>query len=533
MSAWLLRIIAVFVVLAPLRADDAADRARDIAQMRKILESIQAYKRATGDVPKQLSDLVPTYLADKTLLISPRGSDGKFPNDDAPDSKLPCSYRYEFAGEGPGSSREGKKKQMDEFGEIVPILRCFLYDKVINVSHGGEVFESDLYWERAGFVKDWLERHKIDPGSKNTEPLLITTVAADGRPIAGVTITASDRSSGDYLLPDKTLTTGADGTASLAVGKHEDAGAKLTFEKAGLATLPRHWPPRDQDGNAEPFDKLALRVTMFVNGVASGVIRSAKGAPLAGVRVWLCPHDAEGRPVPGPYLQVASPTGADGRWEISDVPGGGNYKLRVNHPAHRNFFSTLGADGAPTLDALLAGKGDVTLLPPHAITGAVAAEGKPVPGATVWMSTPNGYAGASASAGADGGFSLSWLQEPKGNIIAYARGYAPRRVAIEDNSLPVAVPMLRGRPMKGRIRDQAGDPVPNVPILLCRFENTYLRIDMPVIATGDAAGNFEWRDAPNAIVGFLALLPSGAQWNFQWDGTKDKPADIRVPVQPE
>ena len=86
--------------------------------------------------------------------------------------------------------------------------------------------------------------------------------------------------------------------------------------------------------------------------------------------------------------------------------------------------------------------------------------------------------------------------------------------------------------MKGRIRDQAGDPVPNVPVLLARYENLYLRLDMPVIATSDAAGNFEWPDAPKAVVALVALLPSGAQWNFQWDCTKDKPADIKVPVQP-
>jgi hypothetical protein len=149
------------------------------------------------------------------------------------------------------------------------------------------------------------------------------------------------------------------------------------------------------------------------------------------------------------------------------------------------------------------------------------------------MAGTSGYPLVTAATSADGFFKIAWMQEPKGCVIAFAKGHAPQKVAVEGADKPVNAPMVRGRSMKGRIRDQAGEPVPNVPLLLARFENIYLRVDMPVVATSDADGNFVWADAPKAVVSLLALLPSGAQWNFHWDCTQDKPADIKVPVQPD
>jgi hypothetical protein len=43
--------------------------------------------------------------------------------------------------------REWKTRQLAEFGPVVPILRCFLHDPVLNVSSDGEFFESGAYWE--------------------------------------------------------------------------------------------------------------------------------------------------------------------------------------------------------------------------------------------------------------------------------------------------------------------------------------------------------------------------------------------------
>ena len=43
--------------------------------------------------------------------------------------------------------REWKTKQKREFGPVVPILRCFLHNPILNVTSDGEFFESGAYWE--------------------------------------------------------------------------------------------------------------------------------------------------------------------------------------------------------------------------------------------------------------------------------------------------------------------------------------------------------------------------------------------------
>jgi hypothetical protein len=262
MLARVLCILAALLLCAPVHADDAADKAKDIAQMKKIWEAIQAYKKAKGDVPKFLSDLVPDYLPDKKILVSPRGPEGMLSNQSTADPNLPCTYAYDFIGEGKNSLKEVRKKQMEEYGDIVPILRCFIYGKVISISYGGEVFETIYLWEKTDFAKAWLAKRNIEPGSKNGEKLVIIVVDKDGKPIPAVTINASERTTGTFELPDLSLTTGPDGTAALFVAKTEDAGAKLSFQKAGIATLPRFWPVRDDDGNIEPAEKYWCRWTL-------------------------------------------------------------------------------------------------------------------------------------------------------------------------------------------------------------------------------------------------------------------------------
>ncbi len=68
---WLL--VLCFSGLALIRADDdtAKNKATDIAQMKKIFDALTAYKKAKGDFPPHLSDLVPEYLPDAKVLLSP------------------------------------------------------------------------------------------------------------------------------------------------------------------------------------------------------------------------------------------------------------------------------------------------------------------------------------------------------------------------------------------------------------------------------------------------------------------------------
>lgn len=104
-------------------------------------------------MPDWLSDLAPDYVTSPSL---------RCPNDTTgqaawvPDPKLPCSYTYEFASTDtiftPGTSTMGewKAEQIKQFGDTVPVVRCFLYHRsglMLNLSSGGRLYFSLSGWE--------------------------------------------------------------------------------------------------------------------------------------------------------------------------------------------------------------------------------------------------------------------------------------------------------------------------------------------------------------------------------------------------
>ena len=43
--------------------------------------------------------------------------------------------------------RQWKQQQMTLVGSEVPLIRCLLHDPALNLSFGGKVYESQVYWE--------------------------------------------------------------------------------------------------------------------------------------------------------------------------------------------------------------------------------------------------------------------------------------------------------------------------------------------------------------------------------------------------
>ena len=139
---------------------DKDESAACMENLKKINAAIQAYRRDHPDVPNWLSDLVPKYLADTNLLICPvtrrTGHESPF---GVLDPKVHSSYLYEFTttpipeivkGSWPGSDmtmRDWKRQQMKLAGQQVPLVRCLLHQPALNLSIGGKVYESPVYWE--------------------------------------------------------------------------------------------------------------------------------------------------------------------------------------------------------------------------------------------------------------------------------------------------------------------------------------------------------------------------------------------------
>src|SRR6266446_4400845 len=137
--------------------DEAAVCAKNL---EKINAAIEAYRKDSHDVPNWLSDLVPKYLADTNVLICPvtvrTGLQSAF---GVLDPKIHSSYLYEFTptaipevvkGAWPGpkmTMREWKRQQMKLAGPGVPLVRCLLHEPALNLSVGGKVYESPVFWE--------------------------------------------------------------------------------------------------------------------------------------------------------------------------------------------------------------------------------------------------------------------------------------------------------------------------------------------------------------------------------------------------
>jgi hypothetical protein len=138
-----------------------AEKAVEAAQCRKNLArintAIQAYRADNKQLPDWLSDLVPKYLDDVTVLTCPvTRRTGQVNNFGLVDPKLATSYLYEFCNQpipqsiGGGSKhtmREWKEKQAELVGDMVPLVRCHQHSPQLNLSLGGKVYESTDAWE--------------------------------------------------------------------------------------------------------------------------------------------------------------------------------------------------------------------------------------------------------------------------------------------------------------------------------------------------------------------------------------------------
>ena len=139
---------------------DRNEAAACTKNLEKINAAIEAYRKDNHDVPNWLSDLLPKYLAHTRILICPvttrTGLQSAF---GVLDPKIHSSYLYEFTptyipevvkGAWPGpkmTMREWKQQQMKLAGSKVPLVRCLLHEPALNLSIGGKVYGSPVFWE--------------------------------------------------------------------------------------------------------------------------------------------------------------------------------------------------------------------------------------------------------------------------------------------------------------------------------------------------------------------------------------------------
>jgi thiol-disulfide isomerase/thioredoxin len=153
---------------------DLLQKEKQISQerMRQIYDAIQDYRKEHKELPAYISDLYPQFIADTNTFLCPTAVrlGKKLPFPELLDPKLTVDYGYEFSARpikamfgytGPMTMAAWKRMQMMVAGGIVPILRCFAYDQVLNMSFDGKIYESPLQWE--DLVVDKINAHDLEP----------------------------------------------------------------------------------------------------------------------------------------------------------------------------------------------------------------------------------------------------------------------------------------------------------------------------------------------------------------------------------
>jgi hypothetical protein len=127
------------------------------ANLKKIYEAVKAFETDRKELPNWLSDLVPDYVADISVLTCPVCKrTGRIEGPPLADPKIAASYLWEFcpvplgtmAPKAPNKTRRNwKKRQTELLGPVVPWVRCRHHRPVLNLAQDGSIYDSGTSWE--------------------------------------------------------------------------------------------------------------------------------------------------------------------------------------------------------------------------------------------------------------------------------------------------------------------------------------------------------------------------------------------------
>jgi beta-lactamase regulating signal transducer with metallopeptidase domain/thiol-disulfide isomerase/thioredoxin/uncharacterized GH25 family protein len=341
-------------------------------------------------------------------------------------------------------------------------------------------------------VQNDVPKEASEKESGDLRKMAISVRDEHGRPLRGVNVHASvwEIERGENRFPNRDYTTNEMGVAEIEIPRR-------------LMIL-RIWPSKDgyvpqfvgfeqgthDEGRLIPD---AYEFTLKAGHRLSGFVVDVDGKPIAKASVEVRVEvDGPSRGVsPKPIISTwlatgtdAAITGEDGRWEITNAPAQKEsadyeFRLQVTHPefaGDTNWGELQGAQGITT-DQLRAGTAKLTLDRGVSVSGTITGpDGKPVTkGLVIWNDRPYWAQGVNETQIDESGhYKTKQLAPGKYPITVLAPGFAPERriIQVKQSQEHADFQLDAGHPIKIRIVDPSGKPVPKAYVSIARWRGT-------------------------------------------------------------
>jgi RNA polymerase sigma factor (sigma-70 family) len=305
---------------------------------------------------------------------------------------------------------------------------------------------------------------------------------------------------------------------------------RLWASKKGFADLFSGWEQNELGSGEKLPAEYVFRMERAVT--AGGRIVDEQGKPIAGAAVEVRLRE-DAKPAHGDgrvsynwsLTDRSNVTDADGRWRIDNVPDHPRVGLAliVSHPDYlSDNYGRSDVQKAAGITTEMLRKETATLRLKHGVIvrGQVTdPAGKPIKDAVViYGDDPySSWLPCKFPTDADGRYRLPALPPEQTTLTVIAPGWAPqlRRVLLRDGSPPQDFRMAAGKPIRLRIVDAAGHPIPNAFVHTLGWKGSK---------------SLYWDHNPNHPKVPDTKIPrrAGADGVWQWDSAPDDPVNLGI-----
>jgi len=345
----------------------------------------------------------------------------------------------------------------------------------------------------------------LQPGAA-TETLALTIVAADSaKPIPNVPI--------DYRcwkgknFEKQRFFANRAGVCNVPLSFQLVTELELITRIEGFADTRLHWLPKRGETIPTIY---TLRLDRSV--LISGRVVDSDGQPVMDAKVGFNhgqDPEADTRVESHLFAWIEVATGEGGRWEINRIAPEmiGRIYGQAKHPEHVSSGMIFTSRDPKAENEMREGTHVFRLGRAVVLHGLVVdSDGAPVPDAKVLVGTIGSSSRRETNSQANGTFTIGGCKPGKNLVSAEGGGFAAttREIEVTDESEPIRITLQRGKTLRLRVMDQAGQPVRGAHIMLETFPTGQADPKRPrsvqadFHAKTDAEGKAVWENAPDA-----------------------------------